>query len=99
MKTLTKIIANTTNIMTMTENKIVSYRFNMITRQIEEKQNLLRLVKINGILHIDLNQEMMGRGFYLSKEKELIKMFFKKAKGKYGELGEDLISYLEKQNG
>ena len=42
---------------------------------------------------------MMGRGFYLSKEKELIKMFFKKAKDKYGELGEDLISYLEKQNG
>ncbi len=80
----------------MTENKIISYRFNMITRQVEEKRNLLRLVKINGILHVDLHQKMMGRGLYLSKEKEQIKIFFKKAKGKYGELGEDLISYLEK---
>ena len=80
----------------MMENKIVSYRLNIITRQAEEKANLLRLVKINGILHIDTNQNMPGRGCYVGKDKEQIKSFFKKAKGRYGEMGEDLISYLEK---
>lgn len=56
----------------------VSLRTCIITRNIKDKKELLRIVvnKDNQVL-IDLKQNLAGRGFYITFEKEIVEKFLK----------------------
>lgn len=56
----------------------VSLRTCIITRNIKDKKDLLRIVvnKDNQVL-IDLKQNLAGRGFYITFEKEIVEKFLK----------------------
>lgn len=56
----------------------VSLRTCIITRNIKDKKELLRIVvnKDNQVL-IDLKQNLAGRGFYITFEKEVVEKFLK----------------------
>lgn len=80
--------------MTM-ENK-VSIRTDVISRQAFAKDELLRLVKIDGYLYPDLDQNRLGRGIYLIKDKEKIKKFLESKSNRFGLISQELEEYLEK---
>lgn len=88
-------IANTTNITMTMENK-VSIRTDVISRQAFAKDELLRLVKIDGYLYPDLDQNRLGRGIYLIKDKEKIKKFLESKSNRFGLISQELEEYLEK---
>lgn len=88
-------IANTTNITMTMENK-VSIRTDVISRQPFAKDELLRLVKIDGYLYPDLDQNRLGRGIYLIKDKEKIKKFLESKSNRFGLISQELEEYLEK---
>ncbi len=88
-------IANTTNI-TMTMGNKVSVRTDVISRQQFDKSELLRLIKIDGYLYPDLDQNRLGRGIYLVKDKEKIKKFLESKSNRFGLISEELKNYLEK---
>lgn len=78
----------------------VSLRTCIITRNIKDKKELLRIVvnKDNQVL-IDLKQNLAGRGFYITFEKEVVEKFLKsnylKKRFKI-DLSETLIQDLKK---
>lgn len=80
--------------MTM-ENK-VSIRTDVISRQQFDKSELLRLIKIDGYLYPDLDQNRLGRGIYLIKDKEKIKKFLLSKSNRFGLISKELEEYLKK---
>lgn len=88
-------IANTTNITMTMENK-VSIRTDVISRQQFDKSELLRLIKIDGYLYPDLDQNRLGRGIYLIKDKEKIKKFLLSKSNRFGLISKELEEYLKK---
>ncbi len=52
--------------------KNINFRTCIISRKKEHKDNLIRFVITNNQLEIDLNNQLPGRGFYVSKNKEII---------------------------
>ena len=48
------------------------YRTCIATRKLLLKSDLYRIVKYNGQIYLDLNQDMPGRGAYISKDLKAI---------------------------
>lgn len=57
----------------MPTRKIINQRTCLITRQKLDKNQLIRLVKINDYLVIDKDQNKQGRGYYISKQLNILK--------------------------
>ena len=53
--------------------KPLVFRTCILSRKTLLKSEMFRLVKQNGKIYFDFNQNMFGRGYYISKDKELIK--------------------------
>ena len=72
------------------------YRTCIATRKLFLKSDLYRVVKINGKIYFDLNQNMPGRGAYISKDLKAIQLAHDKhlfSKALRSEVSEDI--YLE----
>ncbi len=80
----------------MTMGNKVSVRTDVISRQQFDKSELLRLIKIDGYLYPDLDQNRLDRGIYLVKDKEKIKKFLESKSNRFGLISEELKEYLEK---
>ena len=78
-----------------------SLRTCLYTNKQYPRQELIRLVKVNGKLTIDLNKNMQGRGYYLKlsnealNDKKLITVLSKRTKSS---IDEDLIQQLKSIN-
>lgn len=80
------------------------YRTCIATRKLLLKSDLYRIVKYNGRIYLDLNQDMPGRGAYISKDLKAITLAHDKhllAKALKCEVKEEifleLISALSKE--
>lgn len=51
----------------------VHLRMCVATRKLKPKQELVRLVKKDGVILIDEKQKMQGRGVFVSKDAEIVK--------------------------
>lgn len=51
----------------------VHLRMCVATRMLKPKEELIRLVKKNGEIFVDLKQKMQGRGVFVSKDREIVK--------------------------
>lgn len=58
----------------MPTKKIINQRTCLVTRQKLNKNQLIRLVKINDYLIIDKEQNKQGRGYYISKQPNILKI-------------------------
>lgn len=87
-------ITNTTNI-TMTMGNKPSYRKDVISRKSFLKNDLLRLVKIDGYLYPDPNQARLGRGIYFENDKKKIKAFLESKLNRFGLISDELKEFLE----
>lgn len=58
-------------------NKTI-FRICALTRELKDRSTMFRIVKINEDVVIDLNQNLQGRGCYLTKSKEVISLAKKK---------------------
>ncbi len=47
-------------------------RMCLVTREMKPKQSLLRLVKVDGKIIVDKKQKVQSRGFYVSKDPEIV---------------------------
>jgi predicted RNA-binding protein YlxR (DUF448 family) len=55
-------------------NKIIPLRTCIVTRNKREKKDLLRIVKTkDGLIQIDVDQNIDGRGVYITKSSSVIK--------------------------
>ena len=78
-----------------------SLRTCLYTNKQYPRQELIRLVKVNGKLTIDLNKNMQGRGYYLKlsdqtlNDKKLVTILSKRTKSS---VDEDLIGQLKSIN-
>ena len=52
-------------------------RMCIITRQMKPKSELLRLVKVDDKIVVDKKQKVQQRGFYISRDAEILKNFKK----------------------
>ena len=59
--------------------KHIPLRMCIVTRKMLPKQQLIRLVKTESGLLIDKSQKMSGRGFWISKDAEVVALARKKA--------------------
>lgn len=54
------------------------YRTCIITRKKLLKEDLFRVVRVKDKVYLDLNQDMQGRGVYICKDLETIKLAHKR---------------------
>lgn len=79
----------------MTMGNKPSYRKDVISRKSFLKNDLLRLVKIDGYLYPDPNQARLGRGIYFENDKKKIKAFLESKLNRFGLISDELKEFLE----
>ncbi|MBO5102858.1 MAG: YlxR family protein [Clostridia bacterium] len=78
--------------------KHIPLRMCIVTRKMLPKQQLIRLVKTESGLLIDKSQKMSGRGFWISKDAEVVALARKKRalnRVAHCEVKDDLYNDLE----